>query len=89
MSAKMLMYVFEEIMSHRRNATVKLPSGLPQVYDALMIEMPLQDTKDMFESIESSPNPEGGETFEENFLAIQGPGPSECLCLCYGKIKSS
>ena len=73
MSAKMLMYVVEESMSYRLNNS-PLPSGLPKVYDAIMMEMPLRDTKDMLDNIESTPDSEGGESFEENFLNIQGPG---------------
>ena len=72
MSAKMMMYMFEETMSYRKGGT-SVPTGLPKIYDTALLEIPLQDAKSMFENIESSTQ-DGADAFQENFLNMRGPG---------------
>lgn len=72
MSAKMQMYMFDELMNNRRSGQ-KLPTGLVKLYDSMQTFLPLGFTKDIYDEI-ATQNRDHAESWEDNFLSIRGPG---------------
>lgn len=72
MSAKMQMYMFDELMNTQRSGQ-KLPTGLVKLYDSVQTFLPLGFTKDIHDEI-ATQNQDHAEAWEDNFLSIRGPG---------------
>ena len=75
MSAKMIMYLFDETMGAHKSG-MNIPSGLPKIYDTQNIELTLQDAKDIQSKIISSGilGLKNETSFKDNFLSVRGPG---------------
>jgi len=72
MSAKMQVYLFDELMSYQRSGT-QIPSGLVRVFDSTKQSLPLQFVKDIHEEIMTE-DMDLAEAWGDNFLSVKGPG---------------
>jgi len=72
MSAKMQVYLFDELMSYQRSGT-KIPSGVVRVFDSTKQSLPLQFVKDIHEEIMTE-DMDLAEAWGDNFLSVKGPG---------------
>ena len=72
MSAKMQMYMFDEIMNNQKTG-LKVPTGLVKLHDSLQTFLPLEVTKDIYAEIYAQ-DQDHAETWEDNFLSVRGPG---------------
>ena len=72
MSAKMQVYLFDELMSYQRSGT-QIPTGLVKIFDSLKQSLPLQFAKDIHEEIMTQ-DMDLAEAWGDNFLSIKGPG---------------
>ena len=70
MTAKMVMFMFEEIMAYRA-AGRKVPSGIPQVYDVSTETLPLSFARDLHSRIDNKDG--AADYFDDLFLSIQSP----------------
>tara|TARA_R110001599_G_scaffold29011_7_gene99714 strand:+ start:2918 stop:6484 length:3567 start_codon:yes stop_codon:yes gene_type:complete len=72
MSAKMQMYMFDEIMNSQKTG-LKVPTGLVKLHDSLQTFLPLEVTKGIYNEIYAQ-DQDHAEAWEDNFLSVRGPG---------------
>ena len=72
MSAKMQVYLFNELMSFQRSGT-QVPTGLVKVFDSTKQILPLKFTKNIYEEI-AAVEQDHADAWEDNFLDVKSPG---------------
>ena len=87
MSAKMQMYMFDELMSAQRSGG-SIPTGFVKLYDSVKTFLPLNFTKDIYAEI-ATQDQDHADAWEDNFLSVRGPGHRHAYIISMEKLNLS
>lgn len=87
MSAKMQMYMFDELMSAQRSGG-SIPTGFVKLYDSVKTFLPLNFTKDIYAEI-ATQDQDHADAWEDNFLSVRGPGHRHAYIISMEKLNIS
>ena len=87
MSAKMQMYMFDELMSAQRSGG-SIPTGFVKLYDSVKTFLPLNFTKDIYAEI-ATQDQDHADAWEDNFLSVRGPGHRNAYIISMEKLNLS